>query len=245
MASGPFRSPRLFAISFPIGCLGASRNSFQSRPLQLSTWLHEYRLWKTHTSSYGLNLGLQRLTISTALEKIHQRVVLHQPNAMISAGQGYTRSPFLPPFSSWTLYSGVSLISLCIFLAIHYIRHRHQQAQLEAHVEESGPWSPSFDMEKAMIKSNSSPSACDVLTPLSRNGNFPSSGAVAAMAREQMQNAGAGSSPSGPSKAEDPTRCEEIQASGSVQRRSESVHQMHEADANGMRTWKRLIVENN
>jgi hypothetical protein len=209
--------------------------------------LYEYKIWKTHTNSNGFNLGLQTLviSISAALEKIHQRVVLHQPNAMIPTAQGYTRSLFLPPFSSWTLYSGVSLISLCIFLAIHYIRHRHQQAQREAHLEESNPWSLSFDMEKAMIKSNSSPSACDVLTPLSRYGNFPSSGAVAAMAREQMQNAGAGSSSLGPSKAENPTRCEEIQASGSVQRRSEAVHQMYEADAHEVRTWKRLIVEYN
>ncbi|KAJ5126983.1 hypothetical protein N7448_007762 [Penicillium atrosanguineum] len=96
-------------------------------------------------------------------------------------------------------------------------------------------------MEKAMIKSHSSPSACEILTPLSRNGTFPSSGAVAAIARQQMQNAGA-SSP-GTSKAEIPDQCEQTEASGSVQRSNESVQQVHEVDTSGARTWRRLIVE--
>lgn len=162
------------------------------------------------------------------------------PNAMRSAAQGYTQS-CLPPFTSWTLYSGISLISLGLFLAIHYIRRRGQQAYLE---REPDPWSQSFDMEKAMIKSTPSPSASDILKPLSWNGTFPSSGAVAAMAREQMQKAGSGSGSPGASEAEDPTRSEAgNEASGSVQSRSESVQQIHEGDTGGVQTWRRLIVE--
>lgn len=187
-------------------------------------------------SSQGL---ISSSTTSAALEEIYQTVVFH-PNAMKSAGQGYSRFSVLPPFPSWTLYSGISLISLCLFLVIQYIRRRHQQAHRE-HREEPDLWSPSSDMEKAMIKSHSSPSACDILTPLSRNGTFPSSGAVAAMAREQMQNAGACSP--GTSNAEIPTQCEPNEASGPVQRCDESAQQIHQADTSGVRTWRRLIVE--
>lgn len=62
------------------------------------------------------------------------------------------------------------------------------------------------------------------------------------MAREQMQNA---SGSPGTSRVEIPTGATENEASGSVQRRSESVQQMHEVDTDGVRTWRRLIVEYN
>lgn len=154
---------------------------------------------------------------------------------MILAGQGYTLS-CLPPFSfnPWTLYSGIGLISLCLFLTIHYIRRRSQQVRPEV------PDRRQTNMEKAIITSTASPSACDILKPLSRNGTLPSSGAVAAMAREQMQNA---SGSPGTSRVEIPTGATENEAGGSVQRRSESMQQMHEVDTDGVRTWRRLIVE--
>ncbi|KAJ6120729.1 hypothetical protein N7523_005009 [Penicillium sp. IBT 18751x] len=160
---------------------------------------------------------------------------------MKSAGPGYTRFSVPPSFPSWILY-GISLFTLGLFLAVHYIRRRHQQAHL-VYLDKPDLWSPSCDMEKALIKSHSSPSACDILIPLSRNGTFPSSGAVAALAREQMQNADACSP--GTSKAEIPTQgeqSEQSEASGSVQRR-ESAQQIQEADTSGVRTWRRLIVE--
>ncbi|KAJ5676957.1 uncharacterized protein N7477_002590 [Penicillium maclennaniae] len=158
---------------------------------------------------------------------------------MKSAGPEYTRSSVQPVFPSWILY-GISLFILGLFLAVHYIRRRHQAHFV--YLDELDLWSPSCAMEKALIKSHSSPSACDILIPLSRNGTFPSSGAVAAMAREQMQNADACSP--GASKAEIPTQDEQSdsEASGSVQRR-ESAQQMQEADTSGVRTWRRLIVE--
>lgn len=93
-----------------------------------------------------------------------------------------------------------------------------------------------------MIESTSSPSASDILKPLSRNGTFPSSGAVAAMAREQMQKAGSGTASSRASEAEISTRSEAgNEASGSVQSRSESVQQIHEMDTSGVQSWRRWI----
>ncbi|OQE14478.1 hypothetical protein PENSTE_c035G04835 [Penicillium steckii] len=108
-------------------------------------------------------------------------------------------------------------------------------------------------MEKASSKSSSTTSppsatACDVLKPLSQNGNFPNSGAVANKAREQMAKNG-NSSPA--SSAAQPRSGSETQstpsASGtaSVQRRSESVQQMRQVDGDGVRTWRRLVVEYN
>ena len=93
-------------------------------------------------------------------------------------------------------------------------------------------------------KSDSPPpaSAMDVLKPLSQGGNFPSSGTVAARAREQMQNA---SSPlSSPSSSPGTPKSESPQQ-GSVQKRSETVQTMYEKDDNGGRTFRRLIVEYN
>lgn len=83
-------------------------------------------------------------------------------------------------------------------------------------------------------------SATEVLEPLSRDGSIPNSGTVAAKAREQVHSAKS----SGPSKADSKSRLEGgIEGNGSVQKRSESVQQMREVDADGVRTWKRLIVE--
>ncbi|KAJ5901953.1 hypothetical protein N7495_002481 [Penicillium taxi] len=99
--------------------------------------------------------------------------------------------------------------------------------------------------------SNSAPiaSACDVLKP---RANFPTSGAVAAKAREQM-NAGkttASSSSTGSSRAETHEQSGSgSDASGDAsdpgQKHSVSVQQMqmHEVDDDGVRTWRRIIVE--
>ena len=84
------------------------------------------------------------------------------------------------------------------------------------------------------------PSAVDVLKPLSQGGNFPSSGTVAARAREQVQSA----SPSSLSSPGTP-KSDSMQLEGSVQKRSETVQTMYEKDDNGGRTFRRLIVEYN
>ncbi|KAJ5301359.1 hypothetical protein N7508_006222 [Penicillium antarcticum] len=81
-------------------------------------------------------------------------------------------------------------------------------------------------------------SACDILRPLSQSGPFPSSGALAAQAREQ-QNVNSSleiddiTSPSATSP----------ETMGRAQKCNESVQQMREEDAEGVRTWKRVVVE--
>jgi hypothetical protein len=115
------------------------------------------------------------------------------------------------------------------------------------------------------------PSACDVLQPLSQTGVFPSSGAVAARARElmqmQMQLQTGKASPSSPGGsammeteeaegAEGGSRRSSNSSSssggdcggevgGSVQKRVELVQQIREVDedGNGVRTWRRVVTE--
>ncbi|KAJ5082459.1 hypothetical protein N7532_011502 [Penicillium argentinense] len=169
---------------------------------------------------------------------------------MITAGQVYA-SRLLPTVSSWTFYTNAVLFSAVVtsifilLLAVHHLR-RHCKSPAVA-TEQTDQWSQLSNMEKSKSADNStSPpatSACDVLKPLSQNGNFPSSGAVAARAREQMQNGGK-SSPSGsPAAATQPRSETAGDSTGPVQKRSESVQQMREVDVNGVRTWRRLVVE--
>lgn len=103
-------------------------------------------------------------------------------------------------------------------------------------------------MEKG-TKPNTSPpaTACDVLRPLSSTGEFPTSGAVAAHAREQMATGGKSpSSSSSATQAGSPSQsATSNESADAVQRRKETVQQMREEDSNGVRTWRRLIVEYN
>ncbi|KAJ5091535.1 hypothetical protein NUU61_006405 [Penicillium alfredii] len=93
-------------------------------------------------------------------------------------------------------------------------------------------------------------SASDVLRPLSQHAAFPNSGSVATKAREQRHSPGPSAHSSnttgtGP-RANSPSVSHPVShdtATTSVQKRSESVQQMHEVDADGVRTWRRLIVE--
>lgn len=107
-------------------------------------------------------------------------------------------------------------------------------------------------MDTAKAKTSLSPttppsSARDVLKPLSRDGTLQSSGALAAKAGSEMRSAEKTTGTTGSSviaKADSQTEGEgRIEGSGSVQKCSESVQQMREVDAEGVRTWKRLIVE--
>lgn len=157
---------------------------------------------------------------------------------MIIAGQA---------ISQWTLYCSLSVfsvISLCLFLAIHHIiRHgKHQYTTEQPH-----SWTQSSNMEKAQSTSQSPPpaTACDVLEPLSSNGAFPTSGAVAARAHQQMASAGNTSNSnanSPPAQTSSPSQAGS-DATKTVQKRSETIQQLHEEDADGVRTWRRLIVE--
>ncbi|KAJ5391762.1 hypothetical protein N7509_007252 [Penicillium cosmopolitanum] len=173
---------------------------------------------------------------------------------MVLAQEVYTRSRALPLLSAskWPLYTtlfGISTIVTSLFLFSLAIQHLKRICKS---APQSGPWYQMSNMEKATSKSASPPpppaaSACDVLKPLSHNSNYPSSGVVAARAREQMENSGK-SSPVVPAAtvATQPRSGSEGDAatgSGSVQRRNESVQQMREVDDSGVRTWRRLVVE--
>ncbi|KAJ5975724.1 hypothetical protein N7481_009431 [Penicillium waksmanii] len=174
---------------------------------------------------------------------------------MVLAQEVYTRSRALPLLSAsrWSLYTtlfAISTIVTSLFLFSLAIQHLKQICKS---APQSSPWSQMSNMEKATSKSSSPPpppppaSACDVLKPLSQNSNYPSSGAVAARAREQMENSGKPSPVvSAATVATQPRFGSEGDAatgSGSVQRRNESVQQMREVDDNGVRTWRRLVVE--
>ncbi|KAJ5421014.1 hypothetical protein N7465_003533 [Penicillium sp. CMV-2018d] len=95
-------------------------------------------------------------------------------------------------------------------------------------------------MEKGNIVSSASrpPSACDILQPLSHTSLLPSSGALAAQAREQQSERLA-------STASRPTSSESFssEAGEEVQKRNETTQQMCDEDDEGVRTWKRVVVE--
>ncbi|KAJ5682479.1 hypothetical protein N7462_005644 [Penicillium macrosclerotiorum] len=166
---------------------------------------------------------------------------------MIPAIHGYTQEPCLflfPSITAWTpLVLALLALCLCVFLAIQLLI-RYCQLALPTNPDKIQPASDAWAQLSAMEKGKSSTSpppasACDVLKPLSANGTFPSSGAVAARAREQMQAAASSPSSTGSPRSSDAGS----EATGPVQKRSQSVQQMREVDANGVRTWRRLVVE--
>lgn len=145
---------------------------------------------------------------------------------------------------SSSVYGILSVLSLSLVLVIHRIKHRCQQGSIVANHPD--PWIQSSKMEKAdtdACQSSTRPppaSATEALEPLSRGGSVPNSGAVAAKAREQMHSAKSLET----SKSDPKARLEDgTEGNGSVQKRSESVQQMREVDGDGVRVWKRLIVE--
>ncbi|KAJ5578292.1 uncharacterized protein N7459_007256 [Penicillium hispanicum] len=170
---------------------------------------------------------------------------------MLTAAPAYTLPPCHLPFSPWTVYLtlGVTgLVSLCLLVAVQYTKRHYQHAYLTGGAH-SDSWSQLSDMEKATPKSpanSTTPpgaSACDVLQPLSSNGNFPSSGAVAARAREQMQNPASSPAAMGSPVATQTPSGSAGEANEPAVKRTESVQQMREVDDEGVRTWRRLIVE--
>ncbi|KAJ5826795.1 hypothetical protein N7447_003558 [Penicillium robsamsonii] len=127
-------------------------------------------------------------------------------------------------------------------LIIHrYIKYRRRQAYIPiSEFKEQDFWLQSITMEKGKIVSPGllAPSACDILQPLSHTSLLPSSGTLAAQAR-QLQSEGSAIEASSPAfpQASLPASGEE------VQKRNESVQQMSEEDVEGGRTWKRVVVE--
>lgn len=90
--------------------------------------------------------------------------------------------------------------------------------------------------------------ARDVLRPLSQTSSFPSSGSIVAAMHEQKQSAPGNAVNDRPSESsgssQSPTDAATSETTGSsVQKRSEVVQQMRDVDDEGVRTWRRLIVE--
>jgi len=200
------------------------------------------------------------ITILETELSLHPAMVGKEGGLVLVYSQSRAILQFLPDI----LYSRVFLISTIItglfllsrIIIIKYLKRNNNTST-------SNFWSQLSNMEKASSKPSStlppSATACDVLKPLSQNGNFPSSGAVANKVREQMQmqmqkngnslpassapNATQPRSGSGIESGSDTQSTPS--ATASVQRRSESVQQMREVDGDGVRTWRRLVVEYN
>ncbi|KAI2689921.1 hypothetical protein CBS147333_5294 [Penicillium roqueforti] len=155
----------------------------------------------------------------------------------VEQGYNYLSCDLLHSTTKWFLpvTSLVSFSLLTLILLHRYIKYRRMR---QAHITSTSGfkeknqdvWLQSTAMEKGNILSpGSHPSACDILQPLSRTSLLPSSGALAARAREQQSGSAASSMASSPD-------CE-------VQKHIESTQQMCDEDAGGVRTWKRLVVE--
>ncbi|KAJ5883035.1 uncharacterized protein N7473_009921 [Penicillium subrubescens] len=131
---------------------------------------------------------------------------------MLPTGQDHTQPPC--PYTLPTIFTkqslslfltlgitSLALVLLLVLLLLHIARHYHRPAtattlaphhlsQMDA--MEKGRTSPmtTTPPPQPLPQSPTPPppsSACDVLQPLSQSGVFPSSGAVAARARELMQ----------------------------------------------------------
>ncbi|OQE41230.1 hypothetical protein PENCOP_c005G03809 [Penicillium coprophilum] len=139
----------------------------------------------------------------------------------------------------------ITLISFSVlgFVFIHrYIKYRRRR---QAHISEIKQknqdfWLQSIIMEKGDIIATDSqyPSACDILQPLSHTSLLPSSGTLAAQVREQ-QNERSAIDASSPTSS----KASSLDAAEEVQKRNESIQQMCDEDAEGGRTWKRVVIE--
>lgn len=183
---------------------------------------------------------------------------------MLPIGQENTQPPCpykLP--QTITLALGLALTTLTLLLIQRIARRHYQPTHTPATLAQA-------DQTDAMEKGNlTSPApstlmtmnicpppatACDVLKPLSQSGAFPSSGAVAARARELMQMQTGKASPSSPgiddtvmakvmARALGESEGGSSETCGSVQKRGESVLEMREVDGDGVRTWRRVVAE--
>jgi hypothetical protein len=136
----------------------------------------------------------------------------------------------------------VSLSLLSLILTYRYIknRRRSQEYMIPADFQpEKAPWLQSTSMEEGgLIFQNSHPvSACDILRPLSQTSPFPNSGTLAAIALEKQSKRSASISNQAATATATPD------TSGMVQECDKLVQQMREEDFEGVRTWKRVVLE--
>lgn len=152
-------------------------------------------------------------------------------------------SVYLPLLTAWLDFPALCLISfslLGLVLVRLYIKLRRRRLPSTMSRLDSDSWNYSSNMEKSdsFFSAALPASACDILRPLSQSGPFPSSGALAAQAREQKSvssNFGMDGTTSSSTASSE--------TMGLAQKCNESVQQMREEDSEGVRTWKRVVVE--
>jgi hypothetical protein len=154
-------------------------------------------------------------------------------------------SVYLPLLTAWLAFPVLCVVSfslLSLVLVRLYIKIRRRRLPSTTSRPDSDSWRYSSNMEKSdgFFSAALPASACDILRPLSQSGPFLSSGALAAQAREQKSvssNFGMDDiASSGPASPE---------TMGMARKCNESVQQMREEDSEGVRTWKRVVVEYN
>jgi hypothetical protein len=165
---------------------------------------------------------------------------------MNTAEQGYNYlSQEIPQSTARLVFPVTSLVSLSLLSLIviyQYIknRRRRQESITTANFQpDKAPWFQSTSMEEgSLVSYDSFPvSACDILRPLSQTSPFPTSGTLAAiaLAKQNERSASISNSPvTGTSTPE---------TSGMVRKCVKMVQQMCEEDSEGVRTWKRVVVE--
>lgn len=133
----------------------------------------------------------------------------------------------------------VSLSVLSLILTYRYIIHRRQK-HMDANLkQDQDSWLQSALMEKgdSSFQHFHPASACDILRPLSQTSSCPTSGALAAMALgSQSESLKSTSNSTVPPLLT-------LEDGGSVHRSDKSVEQMSDEDSEGVRTWKRVVIE--
>lgn len=123
----------------------------------------------------------------------------------------------------------IGLSALSLILAYRYFNRQKYVADLR------NPWLGSA-MEKGLSVQGSHPaSACDILKPLSQTNSCPTSGALAAMALGTSNEISNTSDGVGASTI--------TLGNGESIQRYDGVQRMSDEDSEGVRTWKRLVVE--
>ena len=135
----------------------------------------------------------------------------------------------------------VSLSVLSLILTYRYINHRRQK-HMDANLrQDQDSWLQSALMEKGDPSfQNSHPaSACDILRPLSQTSSCPTSGTLAAMALGNQAQIMSSTSEA----ATSPFLALRDGGDSGTHQSDKSVHYMSGEDSEGVRTWKRVVVE--
>ncbi|KAJ5852446.1 uncharacterized protein N7529_011831 [Penicillium soppii] len=136
----------------------------------------------------------------------------------------------------------VSLSLLSLILTYRYIKHRRRTQKYMTTADckhEKNPWLQSINMETGVPALQDPPpfSACDILRPLSQTSPFPNSGTLAAIAMQRQNEISITTSNNPLTETSMP------EAGAIVQKCDKLVQKMHEEGSEGVRTWKRVIVE--